>query len=99
MTKKYRIDVGSIVDNETGRVYSEIQVRNLLNKYHEENKRFKEKAIESIFEHWEYAEKQEGIIFGNAPVERAKGIIVLLEDLGLNEFLKENGIVRLEDDD
>lgn len=92
MTKKYRIDVGSIVDNETGRVYSEIQVRNLLNKYHEENIRFKEKAIQSIFDYLEYAEEREGILLGNAPVENAKAIIVLLQDLGLNELLKKNGI-------
>lgn len=42
--KKYRLDLGSIVDNETGRVYSDIQVRNLLNMYHEENTRLKQET-------------------------------------------------------
>lgn len=42
MTKRYRLDLGSIIDNETGRILSEVQVRNLLNKYYEENKRLKQ---------------------------------------------------------
>ena len=48
MSKKYRIDVGSIVDNETGNIYSEIQVRNLLNKYDEENKQLKSIIKEAV---------------------------------------------------
>ena len=41
MNKRYRLDLGSIIDNETGRILSEIEVRNRLNKYDEENKRLK----------------------------------------------------------
>jgi len=40
--KKYRLDLGCIIDNETGMILSDIQVRNLLNKYYEENKRLKQ---------------------------------------------------------
>ena len=46
MTKKYRLDLGSIIDNETGRILSEIQVRNLLNQYYEENQRLKKEKNE-----------------------------------------------------
>lgn len=42
--KRYRLDLGSIIDNETGRILSEVQVRNLLNKYEEENKRLKKES-------------------------------------------------------
>ena len=38
MTKRYRLDVGSIIDNVEGRILSEVQVRNRLNKLHEENR-------------------------------------------------------------
>jgi len=41
MSKRYRLDLGSIIDNETGQILSEIEVRNRLNKYDEENKRLK----------------------------------------------------------
>lgn len=40
--KRYRLDLGSIIDNETGIILSDIQVRNLLNKYYEENKLLKQ---------------------------------------------------------
>lgn len=65
MSKKYRIDVGSIVDNETGQIYSEIQVRNLLNKYDEENKQLKsklesaEKVLQNIGYELVYSETYE----------------------------------------
>ena len=46
MNKRYRLDLGSIIDNETGRILSEIEVRNRLNKYDEENKRLKKDSSE-----------------------------------------------------
>ena len=42
--KRYRLDLGNIIDNETGCILSEIQVRNRLNKYDEENKRLKKES-------------------------------------------------------
>ena len=44
MNKRYRLDLGSIIDNETGQILSEIEVRNRLNKYDEENKRLKKES-------------------------------------------------------
>lgn len=44
MTKRYRLDLGSIIDNETGRILSEVQVRNRLNQYDEEIKRLKKES-------------------------------------------------------
>ena len=44
INKRYRLDLGSIIDNETGCILSEVQVRNLLNKYEEENKRLKKES-------------------------------------------------------
>lgn len=44
--KRYRLDLGSIIDTETGHILSEIQVRNLLNKYYEENQRLKKEKTE-----------------------------------------------------
>lgn len=41
--KRYRLDLG-IIDTETGCILSEIQVRDLLNKYEEENKRLKKES-------------------------------------------------------
>lgn len=44
MTKRYRLDLGSIIDNETGRILSGVQVRNRLNQYDEEIKRLKKES-------------------------------------------------------
>lgn len=88
--KKYRLDMGSIIDNEKGHILSEIQVRNQLNKYHEENMKFKQTAITLINKNLSHA-KDEGLILGNAPVERAGGIIELLQELGLFHAFLFNG--------
>ena len=46
MTKRYRLDLGSIIDNQTGTILSEIQVRNRLNELTEKNQRLsKDKQI------------------------------------------------------
>lgn len=42
--KRYRLDLGSIIDNETGCILSEVQVRNRLNQYDEELKRLKKES-------------------------------------------------------
>lgn len=89
--KRYRLDLGSIIDNETGHILSEIQVRNHLNKYHEKTMEFKETAILLIKKNLGQA-KDEGLILGNAPVERAAGIIELMQELGLSDYMNENGI-------
>ena len=46
MNKRYRLDLGSIIDNETGHILSEVEVRNRLNKYEEENRRLKKESTE-----------------------------------------------------
>ena len=95
--KRYRLDLGSIIDTETGHILSEIQVRNHLNKYHETTMEFKETAITLINKNLGQA-KDEGLILGNAPVERAGGIIELLQELGLTDYMKENGIEILKEE-
>ena len=67
-----------------------------LNEFWEENQQFKKAAIELIKDYMKISDEQEGIILGNAPMERANGIVELLSNMGLQEFLKENGVEVVE---
>ena len=60
--KKYRLDLGSIIDNETGHILSEVQVRNRMNKYHEEN----QKLLKEISD---YEEVMKGLVKDNHELE------------------------------
>ncbi len=68
------------------------EITNNLNEFWEENQRFKKAAIDLIKHYLKISDEQEGLLLGNAPDERAKAILELLSNLGLQEFLKENGI-------
>ena len=74
-------------------------IEELLNELNECNNSFIGKTVELIKEYLDVADEQEGILLGNAPVERAYALIELLKELGLNDLLKEKGIELLEDDD
>lgn len=68
------------------------EITSNLNEFWEENQQFKKAAIDLIKHYLKISDEQEGVLLGNAPDERAKAILELLVNLGLQEFLKENGI-------
>lgn len=68
------------------------EITSNLNEFWEENQQFKKAAIDLIKHYLKISDEQEGVLLGNAPDERAKAILELLANLGLQEFLKENGI-------
>lgn len=65
---KYRLDLGSIIDQEKNIILSDIQVRNSLNKYHTQNKKLK-------------LEKQELLSYNSACEDTLMDIEVTLDQM------------------
>ena len=47
-TKRFRYDTGCIIDNQTGEILTEIQIRNRLNQLHDENTLIKQTIEDAI---------------------------------------------------
>jgi len=83
-----------VTDN--GKFLSPIDCMHLLNEQYEENEKFKDMAISLMRAYKNLRDETDGLVLGDAMRERIYALTDLLNNLGLHDLIKENGVDKLE---